>query len=146
MLHGAGTDVRTPPHELVRAAEAGRRRRRWTCACARKPARGNRLHIDFDVLDEAVFPAVDYSTPGGLSWNELTTFVHPFLSAGSLIGVSTACYNPDKEADDRSSDFSIERSYRATSNDRFSVWKSCASTRVAEDLPSCASSRRLIWR
>ncbi|WP_018268035.1 arginase family protein [Methylosinus sp. LW4] len=60
---------------------------------------GHRLRIDFDVLDEAVFPAVDYSTPGGLSWNELTTLVHPFLPAGSLIGVSTACYNPDKDAD-----------------------------------------------
>ena len=28
------------------------------------------MHIDVDVLDDALMPAVDYRHPGGLSWEE----------------------------------------------------------------------------
>lgn len=53
------------------------------------------LHLDFDVLDEKVFPAVDYLMPGGLDFEELRALVKPLAASPKMIGMSMACYNPD---------------------------------------------------
>jgi arginase len=55
------------------------------------------LHLDVDILDEAVFPATDYMQPGGLDWDELAAVLSPLAASDSLIGASLACYNPDKD-------------------------------------------------
>jgi arginase len=55
------------------------------------------LHLDVDVLDEAVFPATDYMQPGGLDWDELTALLAPLAASEALVGASLACYNPDKD-------------------------------------------------
>lgn len=55
------------------------------------------LHFDVDVLDREVFPATDYLMPGGLSWDEAKTVLHPLLGSPQLIGASLGCYNPDKD-------------------------------------------------
>jgi arginase len=55
------------------------------------------LHLDVDVLDEAVFPATDYLQPGGLYWEELAAVLAPLAAAANLVGASLACYNPDKD-------------------------------------------------
>ena len=55
------------------------------------------LHLDVDVLDEAVFPATDYLQPGGLDWDELATILAPLAASPHRIGASLACYNPDKD-------------------------------------------------
>lgn len=55
------------------------------------------LHLDVDVLDQAVFPATDYLMPDGLDWAELGAVLPPLLSSPSLIGASLACYNPEKD-------------------------------------------------
>ena len=39
------------------------------------PPSGFWIHVDADVLDDAIMPAVDYRLPGGLSWTELTTAI-----------------------------------------------------------------------
>jgi arginase len=57
------------------------------------------VHLDVDVLDEAVFPATDYLMPGGLGWPELTELLGPLLTSPSLAGVSVGCYNPTKDPD-----------------------------------------------
>jgi arginase len=57
------------------------------------------VHLDVDVLDEAVFPATDYLMPGGLAWSELTELLEPLLTSPSLVGVSVGCYNPTKDRD-----------------------------------------------
>jgi arginase len=57
------------------------------------------LHLDVDVLDEAVFPATDYLQPDGLDWDELDVLLGPLAAADALIGASLACYNPDKDPD-----------------------------------------------
>jgi arginase len=59
------------------------------------------LHLDVDVLDEAVFPATDYLMPNGLTWNELTDLIGPLASHPSLAGASLGCYNPEKDPGDR---------------------------------------------
>jgi arginase len=55
------------------------------------------LHLDVDVLDQAIFPATDYPQPGGLDWDELATLLASLTALDSLVGASLACYNPDKD-------------------------------------------------
>jgi arginase len=55
------------------------------------------LHLDVDVLDEAVFPATDYLQPDGLDWEELAALLGPLAASDALVGASLACYNPDKD-------------------------------------------------
>jgi arginase len=55
------------------------------------------LHLDVDVLDEAVFPATDYLMPGGLDLDELAALMRPLASSPALIGASIGCYNPEKD-------------------------------------------------
>jgi arginase len=57
------------------------------------------LHLDVDVLAEAVFPATDYLQPGGLDWEELAALLAPLAASDALVGASLACYNPDKDPD-----------------------------------------------
>ena len=59
------------------------------------------LHIDLDVLDEAVFPATDYLQPGGLDWIQLIALLRPIVRDPRLVGWSIACYNPEKDRDGR---------------------------------------------
>lgn len=55
------------------------------------------LHLDVDVLDEAVFPATDYLQPDGLDWDELEALLAPLSASAALLGASLACYNPEKD-------------------------------------------------
>jgi arginase len=55
------------------------------------------IHLDFDVLDELVFPATDYLMPGGMIWEELVSLLKPLVKNPGLIGMSIACYNPEKD-------------------------------------------------
>jgi arginase len=55
------------------------------------------LHLDVDVLDEAVFPATDYLQPGGLDWDELGALLAVPAGSDAMVGASLACYNPDKD-------------------------------------------------
>jgi arginase len=52
------------------------------------------IHLDCDVLDDAVMPAVDYRLPGGLSWDELETVVQLATATGAVIGVEITIFNP----------------------------------------------------
>lgn len=52
------------------------------------------VHIDCDVLDDAVMPAVDYRLPGGLHWDELETVVAAALQSGHVVGVEVTIFNP----------------------------------------------------
>jgi arginase len=57
------------------------------------------LHIDLDVLDEHVFPAVSYPQRLGLDWDDLIALVRPLVGAPNLLGVSVADFNPDRDSD-----------------------------------------------
>ena len=52
------------------------------------------LHLDLDVLDQDVLPAVDYQMPGGLDWDEVADLVRPLAQSAGLIGVDVTIYNP----------------------------------------------------
>nr|WP_294814786.1 arginase family protein [uncultured Sphingomonas sp.] len=52
------------------------------------------IHLDADVLDDAMMPAVDFRLPGGLSSDELATALRIALSSGKAVGLEVAIYNP----------------------------------------------------
>jgi arginase len=52
------------------------------------------LHLDADVLDDAIMPAVDYRLPGGLSWRELETTLRAARATGRLAGLEVTIFNP----------------------------------------------------
>ncbi|MFF8831007.1 arginase family protein [Streptomyces sp. NPDC015131] len=55
---------------------------------------GHWVHLDADVLDDAVMPAVDYRQPGGLSWAELETVLGLALAAEGARGLGVTIFNP----------------------------------------------------
>ncbi|MGH7526780.1 MAG: arginase family protein [Gemmatimonadales bacterium] len=64
-------------------------------------ANGFWLHLDADVLDDDVMPAVDYRQPGGLAPAELATVLKTARRSGRLSGMSVAIYNPALDAGGR---------------------------------------------
>ncbi len=68
-------------------------------AAAQLEGRPAWLHLDLDVLDEGVFPAVSYPQSLGLGWDELAELVQPLVAAPNLLGVSVADFNPDLDTD-----------------------------------------------
>jgi arginase len=57
------------------------------------------VHVDADVLDDAVMPAVDYRQPGGLSPDELATVLAVAMATGRVAGVEVTIYNPALDPD-----------------------------------------------
>jgi arginase family enzyme len=70
-----------------------------TDAAARLAARPAWLHLDLDVLDEGVLPAVSYPQPLGLRWDEFVALGRPLVAAPNLLGISVADFNPDRDVD-----------------------------------------------
>jgi arginase len=104
-VHGDGTDRNRGVHVRDTAITAidldDMRRRGVTRATAdaievvaREDLSGFWIHLDVDVLDDDLMPAVDYRTPGGLSWEELTFVVKSALATGRAIGMDVAIFNP----------------------------------------------------
>jgi arginase len=60
--------------------------------------RGFWIHVDADVLDDAVMPAVDYRLPGGLSWDELARTLQTGIESGRAVGLELTIYNPTLDA------------------------------------------------
>lgn len=63
------------------------------------PERGFWIHVDADVLDDAIMPAVDYRLPDGLSWSELTRTLRVALQSGRAVGLELTIYNPTLDPD-----------------------------------------------
>jgi len=57
------------------------------------------VHVDADVLDDAVMPAVDHRQPGGLTPGELATILAAAMASGRVAGVDVTIYNPALDPD-----------------------------------------------
>ena len=57
------------------------------------------IHLDADVLDDGLMPAVDFRLPGGLSWDELAATLRIALASERAIGLEIAIYNPRLDDD-----------------------------------------------
>ncbi|MCP3819713.1 arginase family protein [Streptomyces sp. A3M-1-3] len=52
------------------------------------------VHLDVDVLDDAIMPAVDYRLPGGLDWDELDRVLEVALADSGAVGLDVTIFNP----------------------------------------------------
>lgn len=67
----------------------------------RKDLAGFWIHLDADVLDDAIMPAVDYRLPHGLSWKELEEVLRQARVSGHAAGLELTIYNPRLDTDRR---------------------------------------------
>jgi arginase len=66
---------------------------------ADRTTQGFFIHLDADVVSDALMPAVDYRMPDGLSWDELRTVLRTALASGRAVGIEITIYNPALDAD-----------------------------------------------
>lgn len=59
------------------------------------------IHLDVDVLDDAIMPAVKYRIPDGLSWQELETVLRIALRSGRALGLDITIFEPARDTDGR---------------------------------------------
>ena len=57
------------------------------------------IHLDADVLDDAIMPAVDYRMPDGLSWRELKPTLRAAVRSGRAVGIEVTIFNPKLDGD-----------------------------------------------
>ncbi|HJU73098.1 MAG TPA: arginase family protein [Gemmatimonadaceae bacterium] len=57
------------------------------------------IHVDADVLDPSVVPAVDSPEPGGLSAEQLTILVRSLVRHPSALGLELTIYDPQLDPD-----------------------------------------------
>ena len=52
------------------------------------------IHLDADVLDDRIMPAVDYRLDGGLGFSELSELLRILVASKRAIGISITIFNP----------------------------------------------------
>ncbi|CAM3436747.1 arginase family protein [Occultella aeris] len=57
------------------------------------------VHVDCDVLDDDVMPAVDYRLPGGLGWDDLAQVLRSTFDTGRVVGIDVTIFNPTLDLD-----------------------------------------------
>jgi arginase len=57
------------------------------------------VHVDLDVLDPAVMPAVDAPNPGGIAFAELELLLAGLVDSPHCLGVEVTVYDPDYDLD-----------------------------------------------
>ena len=57
------------------------------------------LHVDVDVLDSAIMPAVDSPQPDGLRYDELTALLNAIIASGLISGMELTIFDPDLDPD-----------------------------------------------
>ncbi|NGN62429.1 arginase family protein [Streptomyces sp. A7024] len=62
-----------------------------------EPLDGFWIHLDADVLDPAVMPAVDAADPGGISFDELEAVLGGLLASPGVLGLDVTIYDPDRD-------------------------------------------------
>ncbi|MEU6995396.1 arginase family protein [Streptomyces sp. NPDC046465] len=62
------------------------------------------VHLDADILDPSVMPAVDSPDPGGLFPDELLDLLRPFVRSPRCVGLNVTIYDPDLDPDGKAGD------------------------------------------
>ncbi|WP_119299936.1 arginase family protein [Dongia deserti] len=57
------------------------------------------IHLDVDVLDDAIMPAVGYRIPDGLSWEDLETILRAAMRSGRAAGINITIFEPPQDKD-----------------------------------------------
>jgi arginase len=59
------------------------------------------VHLDVDILDAEIMPAVDSPDPGGIDHAQLTELLRPLLSAPKCAGIDIGIFDPDLDPEGR---------------------------------------------
>ncbi len=86
-------------HATVRARGADETARAVLERVARPELNGFWIHLDADVLDPSVMPAVDSPVPDGLSMEEVAALLQPLVNHPSALGVELTIYDPSLDPD-----------------------------------------------
>jgi arginase len=78
----------------VRAGGAASALGKALAGVTRPGVEGFWVHLDVDVLDDDLMPAVDYRHPGGLSWEEVAQILRGLLHADGARGLEVTIFNP----------------------------------------------------
>jgi arginase len=62
-----------------------------------EPLPGFWIHVDADVLDDTLMPAVDSRLPGGLSYEALVGLLRPLLASPRALGIEFTIYDPERD-------------------------------------------------
>jgi arginase len=94
-LQAAGIPIRAVPALRVEgAARTAQWAREQLADCV-----GYWVHVDVDVLDPAVMPAVDAPDPGGIAYAELELLLAGLVAAPACLGVELTVFDPDYDPD-----------------------------------------------
>jgi len=96
-LHTSGIAYRAVPElRSEGAARTAQWARNHLADCA-----GYWVHVDVDVLDPAVMPAVDAPDPGGIAYPELELLIAGLVATKRCLGLELTVYDPDYDPDGR---------------------------------------------
>ncbi|MEU4038819.1 arginase family protein [Streptomyces collinus] len=79
------------------------------------------VHLDADVLDPSVMPAVDSPDPDGLRPDEVTALLRPLVRSPHCVGLNVTIYDPDLDPDGTAGALLTDLVVAAFSEDRRSV-------------------------
>ena len=66
---------------------------------AAKPDQGFWIHLDVDVLDDAIMPAVDCPGSPGIPPKDLVAILHPLVADERCRGMTVTVFDPDLDPD-----------------------------------------------
>ena len=87
------------PHAEIRKRGAAKIARAVLDHVTRPAVDGFWIHVDADVLDPSVLPAVDSPEPGGLSLDELAEVLTPLVHHPQALGLELTIYDPALDPD-----------------------------------------------
>ena len=84
---------------VVRRAGADTAAREAIDHVSGRGARGYWIHLDADVMDDALVPSVDYRIPDGLTWAEIEAVLRVALAHPNAVGMEVTILNPTLDID-----------------------------------------------
>lgn len=95
----SATEILDLPYETIRERDTD-----WAAAAAlerlaRPDLKGFWIHVDADVLDSAILPAVDSPEPGGFGIDELAGLLAPLVEHPHALGLQVTIYDPGLDPD-----------------------------------------------
>lgn len=103
--HEGSQDVRIisqiAAHDLASIRQLGVKKAASTLLdqLLRKSLDGFWIHLDVDVLNDDIMPAVDYRMPDGLSFAQLTDVLQVLIASPKAIGIDITIFNPKLDSD-----------------------------------------------
>lgn len=95
----AATSIHTFTLDRVRDLGVAHAAERALAALSLEELDGLWIHLDADVLNDAIMPAVDYRMPGGLGWDELSVLLRALIGSGAVVGMNIGIFNPRLDTD-----------------------------------------------